>query len=121
FPGLSVEIPGGAFLEWSGDHRLRRIKLNQLAVEIDSRPANNSVVVDAQQVGIGDRARPVHFELEEIFSINVLRSFEAVQNRQANLAVGVWFHIENFQSISNFLGHVVAPAVTRRSWNERSS
>src|SRR5262249_53315188 len=80
-----------------------------------------SVVVHAQQVSVGDRARPVHFELEKIFSINVLRSLQAVQNRHANLAIEVWFHIGNVQSVSDFFGHVVAPAVTRCSRDERSS
>ena len=76
--GLSVEVPGCAFFEWSGDHRLRRIKLDQLAVEIDSRPAKNSVVVHAQQVGVGDNARPVHFKFEKIFTVNILCSLETV-------------------------------------------
>ena len=93
FAGLSVEVPGSAFFEWDRDHRLRRIKLNQLAIQIDSGPASNSMVVHAQQVGVSDRARAVHFKLEKIFAINVLRSLKAIQNWQANLAVGVCFDV----------------------------
>ena len=47
--------------------------------------------VYCKQIGVGDRARPVHFELKKIFPINVLRSLETIQNWHTDLAVGIWF------------------------------
>src|SRR4030095_320663 len=110
---LSMEVPTGALFEWSGDHRLRRIKLNQLAIEIHPSPAGNPVFVYRQQIGVGDRARPVHFKLEKTFPVNILRSLKAVQYWQTDLAVRICFCVRNIQSLSDFLGHVVAPACTR--------
>jgi len=65
--------------------------------------------IHREQIGIGYRARPVHFKFQKIFSVNVLRSVEAVQNRQTDLAVGIRFHVRNIQPLSDFLGHVVTP------------
>ena len=31
-----------------------------------------------EQIGVGDRARAMHFKLEEIFPVNVLRSLKAI-------------------------------------------
>ena len=88
---LAIEVPRGAFFQRSGDHRLRRIKLNKLAVEIHPSPADNPVFVHREQIGVGDRARPVHFKLKKIFPINVLRSLETIQNWHTDLAVGIGF------------------------------
>ena len=74
-----------------------------------------------EQIGVGDRARPVHFKLKKIFPINVLRSLEAIQNWQTDLAVGICFYVRKIQSLSDFLGHVVAPACTRCDGNNGSS
>jgi hypothetical protein len=119
--GLAIEVPAGPLFEWSGDHRLRRIKLNKLAVEIHPGPAGNPVFVYREQIGVGDRARSVHFKLKKVFPVNVLRSLEAVQNWQTDLAVGICFYVRNIQSLSDFLGHVVAPACTRCGGNNGSS
>ena len=43
--GLAIEVPAGALFEWSGDHRLRRTKFNELAVEIHPGPTGNPVFV----------------------------------------------------------------------------
>ncbi len=88
---LAIEVPGGAHLRRSGDHRLRRTKLNQLAVEIHPSPADNPVFVYREQIGVGDRPRSMHFKLKKIFPIDVFRSLETIQDWHTDLAVGIWF------------------------------
>src|SRR5215211_2532688 len=63
----------------------------------------------------------MHFKLKKIFSVNVLCSLNAVQNWQTDLAVGICFHVRKIQASSDFLGHVVPPACTGCSRNNRSS
>src|SRR6476661_1815316 len=48
---LAIEVPGGALFQGSGDHRLRWIKFNQLAVEIHPSPTDNPVLVYGEQIG----------------------------------------------------------------------
>src|SRR5512132_2544868 len=119
--GLAIEVPAGALFQWSGDHRLRRTKLNQLAVEIHTSPAGNPVFVYAEQIGVRDRARPVHFKLKKTFPVNVVRSLNAIQNWQSDFAVGICFYVRNIQSLSDFLRHVVAPGCSRCGGNNGSS
>src|SRR5262249_23758601 len=64
FAGLAFEVPGSALFQWRGDYRLRRAKLNELAVEIHARPARNPMFAHCEQIGVGDRPRPVHFKLK---------------------------------------------------------
>src|SRR6267154_6147833 len=119
--GLASEIPVGPLFQRSGDHRLRRSKLNQFAVEIHPGPAGNPVFVHREQIGVGDRSCSVHFKLKKTFPINVLCSLEAVRYSQTDLAVGICFHVRKIQSLSDFLDHVVAPACTRCDGNNGSS
>ena len=66
FAGMAIEVPSGAL--FSGRMvRLQRLKLDQLAVEIDPSPAGNPVFVHREQISVGDRPRPVHFKLERSF------------------------------------------------------
>src|SRR5436309_8468588 len=109
FAGLSVEIPASAFLKRSCDHRLRRIKLHQLAVQINPRQANNALFIYGEKVRVGNHAGSVHFELEKILPIDVLRSIDTIQHWQANLAIGVKFGVRKIQALADFFGHVVSP------------
>src|SRR6266536_2629308 len=120
FAGLSVEIPASTLLKRDGDHRLWRIKLYQLAVQINPRPAKNAVFIRGEKVGVGDHTGPVHFELEKILPIDVLRPTNAIQNLQANLPICVRFGVGNIKTIADFFDHVVSPAGSIRSWNQGS-
>src|SRR5262249_37073542 len=91
--------------------------LDQFAVETDSSPAGDPVVVYREQIGVGDRAGTVHFKFEKIFPINILRPVEAVRDRQTDLAIGICLYVRNIKSLSHFLGHVVAPRCARCSGN----
>src|SRR5207248_2882852 len=83
------------------------------AVEIHPSPAGNPVFVHREQIGVGDRPRPMHFKLKKTLPINVLCSLEAVQYSKTDLAVSICFHVGKIQSLSDFLGHVVSPGCTR--------
>src|SRR3954454_13950655 len=63
----------------------------------------------------------MHFKFKKIFRVNVLRSLKAIQNCETDIAVGVCFYVLNIQSLSDFVGHVVAPVCTRCDGNNGSS
>ena len=60
----------------------------------------------------------MHFELEKIFPINVLGSIDAIQNRQADLAIGVCFCMLNVKTFADFFGHIVSPAGPISGWKQ---
>jgi hypothetical protein len=62
-----------------------------------------------QQVRVGNHTGAVHFELEKILPIDVLCPVDAIQNRQANLAIGIWFGVGDIKTIADFFGDVVLP------------
>ena len=68
------------------------------------------MVIDGQQVRIRNYAGSVHFELEKIFPIDILRPIDAIQNSQADFAISVRFGVRNFKALADFFGHVVSPA-----------
>src|SRR5438093_10589459 len=113
-------MPASTFLKRDGDHRLWRIKLYQLTVQINPRPAKNATFVDSHQVRVGNHAGAVHLELEKILPIDVLRPTDAIQNWQANLAICVRFGVGNIKTLADFFSHVVSPAGSIRSWNQGS-
>src|SRR5438477_9567367 len=55
FAGLSVEIPLSTLLQWDGDHRLRRIKPNELAVQINPCPTHDSMFIHGEKVRSEER------------------------------------------------------------------
>ena len=118
--GLPVEIPPGAPLKRHGDHRLRRIKFNQFAIQINPRPTKNSAFVHGKKVSVCDHAGTVHFEFEKLLPVNVFGSLNAIHDRGANFAVRVWSDIGNTESVIYFLRHVVSPGRPGCGWDERS-
>src|SRR6266566_3877988 len=118
--GLAVKIPARAPLERHGDDRLRRIKFDEFAVHVDPRPTNYSASVHREEICVCHHAGPVHLKLEKLLSVHVLRSSDAVQNRETNFPVGVWFYIGHPESLAHFLRHVVSPPGSVRSRNRLS-
>ena len=57
-----MKIPGRSLFERRSNHYLRRIKLDQFAVQINSSPTGYSVFIDGNKIRIRDRTGPVHFE-----------------------------------------------------------
>ena len=57
---------------------------------------------DGDKVRVGNHAGPVHFELEKILPIDVLCPIDAIQNWQANLAIGVQFGVGNIKTLADF-------------------
>src|SRR5439155_4052267 len=77
--GQTIEIPGCSLLERCGNHCLWRIKLDQFAIKINSRPTGYSMVIDRHKVCIGDCTSAVHFELEKLLAVDVLHSIKMVE------------------------------------------
>src|SRR5437762_13504156 len=72
FAGLSVEIPLSTLLQWDDDHRLRWIKPNEFAVQINPCPTHDSMFIHGEKVRVGNHSGAVHFVLEMVFSIDSL-------------------------------------------------
>src|ERR1700758_3580029 len=95
FACLAVEIPAGTLLKRDGDDRLWRSKLNQLAVQINPCPTDDSMFIHGEKVRVGNHAGAMHFELEKILPVDVLRSIDAIQHWLPDLAIGVQFGVRN--------------------------
>ena len=119
--GVTIEIPGSALVKRHCDHWLRRIKLNQFAVQINPGPASYPVFIDIEKVRVCDYSRPMHFEFDKVFPVNVLDPIISVQHWKPNFPVGVSFYIGSGQSFSDFLRHVVPPSRSIRSGNQLPS
>ena len=67
------------------------------------------MMIDRNKICVGECTTAVHFQLEKLLAINVLRSSEIIEYRQPKLTINVRFGIRNSQTFSNFLRHAVSP------------
>jgi hypothetical protein len=118
---LTIEVPARALLERRDDHRLRWIKLNQLAIEINPGRTKDSMFIHSKEVCIRNNTAPVHFEFEKLLPIDIFCSRDAIQHRELNFPTSVRFYIWDTKRFSQFFCHVVLPSHPGCGGNKRGS